>query len=139
MYVEHDKNIIAYFFFFISLFVYTLIYLSIYLFIYLLFIYLNVYLFIHLFTYLFIYLFILGGECRDIFHLCQWGSSRPPHHRKTYSFYQYRGGFPSLQRTCSHWQTTYKNRQQHFQTIRSNVFSIKKTLKLEKQSISQQK
>ena len=103
MYVEHDKNIIAYFFFFISLFVYTLIYLSIYLFIYLLFIYLNVYLFIHLFTYLFIYLFILGGECRDIFHLCQWGSSRPPHHRKTYSFYQYRGGFPSLQRTCSHW------------------------------------
>ena len=65
------------FFFFISLFVYTLIYLSIYLFIYLLFIYLNVYFFIHLFTYLFIYLFILGGECRDIFHLCQWGSSDP--------------------------------------------------------------
>ena len=62
MYVEHDKNIIAYFFFFISLFVYTLIYLSVYLFIYLLFIYLNVYLFIHLFTYLFIYLFIYFGR-----------------------------------------------------------------------------
>ena len=77
MYVEHDKNIIAYFFFFISLFVYTLIYLSIYLFIYLLFIYLNVYLFIHLFTYLFIYLFWEGSA--GIFFIFVSGGAPDPH------------------------------------------------------------
>ena len=90
---------------------------------------------------LFIYEFIYFGGARVqiysssfffIFHLSKSPSHPPPTSKKTFLS---RWGRLSqfAEYVITQWQTAYKNKQQHFQKIQWNVFSIRKTIvKLEK-------
>ena len=93
--------------------------------------------FFHFFIYLRIYIF-WGARVQIyssfffIFHLSESLSHPPPTSKNTFlSKWGRLSQFAEY--VLTQWQTAYKNKQQHFQKIQWNVFSIRKTsVKLEK-------